>query len=81
MRNGPVYNSNGNVFWYLNGKLHREEGPAIEYVKGNRKWYLYGVEYTENEHKTKMRTIIFNRNIENSLDNVEDDTVIESTDE
>jgi hypothetical protein len=26
--------------WYLNGKLHREDGPAIEYANGTREWFL-----------------------------------------
>ena len=28
--------------WYLNGQLHREDGPAIEYVNGDKCWYLNG---------------------------------------
>jgi len=28
--------------WYLNGKLHREDGPAVEYADGNNDWYLNG---------------------------------------
>ena len=28
--------------WYLNGKLHRLDGPAIEYVDGSKKWYISG---------------------------------------
>ena len=34
-----VYND-GNKYWYLNGKSHREDGPAIEYANGDKKWYL-----------------------------------------
>jgi hypothetical protein len=30
----------GNKFWSLNGKLHREDGPATEYASGNKFWYL-----------------------------------------
>jgi len=26
--------------WYLNGKRHREDGPAIEWVNGTKAWYL-----------------------------------------
>jgi len=26
--------------WYLNGKLHREDGPAFERPDGSRHWYL-----------------------------------------
>ena len=32
----------GNKRWYLNGKLHREDGPAIEYSNGDKYWYLNG---------------------------------------
>jgi hypothetical protein len=30
------------IKWYLNGKLHREDGPAIEYANGTKEWYLNG---------------------------------------
>lgn len=33
---------NGIKTWYLNGKLHREDGPAREYVDGTKEWYLNG---------------------------------------
>jgi hypothetical protein len=33
---------NGNKFWYLNDKRHREDGPAIEYANGTKCWYLNG---------------------------------------
>jgi hypothetical protein len=28
--------------WYLNDKLHREDGPAIEWANGSKRWYLNG---------------------------------------
>ena len=31
---------NGNKKWYLNGYLHRVDGPAIEYAIGSKEWYL-----------------------------------------
>jgi len=34
--------SNGNKEWSLNGKLHREDGPAVERVNGGKAWYLNG---------------------------------------
>ena len=42
--NKPVFcvNRFGNKFWYLNGELHREDGPAIEYDDGYKIWYLNG---------------------------------------
>ena len=30
----------GSKSWRLNGKLHREDGPAVEYASGNKVWYL-----------------------------------------
>ena len=32
----------GTTRWYLDGKLHRENGPAVEYADGNKWWYLNG---------------------------------------
>jgi hypothetical protein len=34
--------TNGDKYWYLNGKLHREEGPAMEWANGDDFWYLNG---------------------------------------
>jgi len=33
---------NGNKEWYLDDKLHREDGPAIEIVNGDKYWFLNG---------------------------------------
>ena len=33
---------NGDKSWYLNGKLHREDGPAVEYADGSKSWCLNG---------------------------------------
>lgn len=33
---------NGNKEWHLNGKLHREDGPAVEYSNGDKYWYING---------------------------------------
>jgi hypothetical protein len=32
----------GDKSWYLNGKRHREDGPAIEWADGIKFWYLNG---------------------------------------
>tara|TARA_B110000503_G_C6989604_1_gene346792 strand:- start:284 stop:544 length:261 start_codon:yes stop_codon:yes gene_type:complete len=32
----------GNKHWILNGKLHREDGPAIEWHDGSKAWYING---------------------------------------
>ena len=39
--------SNGTKRWHLNGKLHREDGPAIEYASGTKEWFLNGKRHRE----------------------------------
>ena len=36
-----VYDT-GTQFWYFNGKLHREDGPAVIWYDGTQKWYKNG---------------------------------------
>jgi hypothetical protein len=33
---------NGDKCWYLDDKLHREDGPAGEYANGTKQWFLNG---------------------------------------
>jgi len=40
-------NRYGNKIWKLNGKYHREDGPAIEYANGSKVWYLNGKMHRE----------------------------------
>lgn len=28
--------------WYLDGKLHRLDGPALEYIDGHKEWFIEG---------------------------------------
>jgi hypothetical protein len=41
-----VYES-GDKEWYLNDKLHREDGPAGEWASGDKLWYRYGEPHRE----------------------------------
>jgi hypothetical protein len=34
--------ANGDKYWYLNGKRHREDGPSAEYANGEKRWFLKG---------------------------------------
>jgi len=38
---------NGDKYWYLNGKRHREDGPAIELANGAKEWYLNNKRHRE----------------------------------
>jgi hypothetical protein len=52
----------GNKLWYLNGKLHREDGPAIEYTNGDKYWYINGYRIscsTQKEFEQLMRLKAF----------------------
>ena len=37
----------GTKYWRLNGKRHREDGPAIECADGGKSWYLNGKRHRE----------------------------------
>jgi hypothetical protein len=45
----------GNKFWYLDGKYHREDGPAVEYTNGTKYWYLDGKELTETDWRKQIQ--------------------------
>ena len=38
---------NGYKTWYLNGKKHREDGPAVEDADDYKAWYLNGKRHRE----------------------------------
>ena len=40
---------NGTREWCLDGQIHREDGPAIEWADGGRSWFLNGKRVTEEE--------------------------------
>jgi hypothetical protein len=42
-----VMTNNGDKSWFLNGKLHREDGPAVEWSDGSKFWYLNNKQHRE----------------------------------
>ena len=34
--------SDGSKEWYVDGELHRTDGPAIERADGSKSWYVHG---------------------------------------
>ena len=44
------YNENSTIKcqWYVNGKLHREEGPAMLLYDNSEEWYIDGLLHREN---------------------------------
>ena len=41
--------ANGTKYWSLNDKFHREDGPAVEYVDGTKRWFFKDEEVTWKE--------------------------------
>jgi hypothetical protein len=41
MKNG-YYKYEDGEYWYLNGKWHREDGPAVIYSDGHQEWWVNG---------------------------------------
>jgi hypothetical protein len=42
MKNGMIVDKKGNKRWYKNRRLHREDGPAIEWADGSKSWFING---------------------------------------
>jgi hypothetical protein len=47
MKNGLYIENDGTKAWYLNGKRHREDGPAIEWSDGRKWWITNGLFHRE----------------------------------
>ena len=48
MKEYKVKVSDSKTEWYnLNGQLHREDGPAVEYAVGTKYWYINGQYHRE----------------------------------
>lgn len=52
-------NETGKVY-VVDGKVHREDGPAIECKNGNKGWFLKGQQVSQETHElnTRYKTII-----------------------
>jgi hypothetical protein len=53
---GLGYETSDYKAFYINGKWHRENGPAIEYYNGGKEWWINDIQYTEQEYKIEMRS-------------------------
>lgn len=51
--------NNGDESWWINGKRHREDGPAIQYIKGGSHYYFDDVEYSFEEWKEILKYKVF----------------------
>lgn len=66
----------GTKRWYLNGKRHREGGPAIEKTNGTKKWYLNGKLHREDGPAIEWSIKnLHNRYYENRSDSEESESL------
>jgi len=45
--------ADGTKFYWINGKLQRKNGAAIEWADGRKEYWIYGVELTEKRIQQK----------------------------
>jgi len=60
-RNGKIIDKYGSVCYYKDDKLHREDGPAVEYADGAKAWYLNSIRYSEKDYIVEVRKIKLQR--------------------
>ena len=44
---GIAERPDGTKYWYKDGELHREDGPAVEYLNGTKYWYKNNYRHRE----------------------------------
>jgi hypothetical protein len=57
MKSISITNSYGDEEWYLNGELHREDGPAIKWSDGYKEWYYHGKRIDCKDNQEFLRII------------------------
>jgi len=65
---GCLIDEDNDKHWFKNGKLHREDGPALEFANDDKFWYLNGKNYNEQEWLIAMRKIKLEKVLKN-IDN------------
>ena len=58
----------GTKRWYLNGVIHREDGPAVEFADGTKEWWLNGVQHTEEEFNQWLEKKHLNERLQQTLE-------------
>ena len=61
MKSICIINSVGDKSWYLNGKLHREDGPATIFSNGDGWYYLNDIRYSKEDWEIEVAKIKLKR--------------------
>lgn len=43
--------------WWVNDRLHRIDGPALTWEDGTPEWRIYGVRYTKQAYRARLKTL------------------------
>lgn len=43
--------------WFKDGRIHRENGPAVEYPNGHKEWFYYGRQIDCKDNEEFLRII------------------------
>lgn len=69
---GIVKWSDGTKCYYINGKSHREDGPAMEYANGTKYYYLNGERFNdESEYNAALSKLKNKNSCENKIVEIE----------
>jgi hypothetical protein len=73
VRDGRFVNESGDICWYKNGLLHREDGPAIDWPSGpgvgwSKRWFLNGVELSEEQFNQWLEKRRLNEKLQSTLE-------------
>lgn len=60
--------TNYDKLWYVNDKLHRTNGHAVDNVDGSNEWWLNGVRYTEKKFHREIEERKINEKLHTTLD-------------
>ena len=68
MQHGIITDINDDKYWFINGKLHRTDGPAVVYTNGYKEWWINDKEYSFSEwiklsslsHEEKIELVLIN---------------------
>ncbi len=71
MKHGIITDIIGDKSWYINDKLHRTDGPAVEWADGDKYWCINDVKYSFSEwlklsslsNEEKIELVLINENI------------------
>ena len=53
---GPAVEWAAGSEWYINGVLHRVDGPAVIRCSGTREWWINGTKYNKHDYYQQLKT-------------------------